>query len=587
MVTPSAAADLDQCANGPLNAPVPCTGAQWQNGNINSNQGHYREGDSIPFRLGPDRRLGAGTHTVDLEYDTTDNGGNHSYDYLTSFDRTETTANPCSDVVSCNLLTDETEFPIPTDGNLALAVPPVPQVAGNMSIFDGTITSIVYTDSPTPPVEGSSLERNLRITFTTTSPTVVLAWGGHAGSELDWGPDDSVGSSSGSSYHMRLIDVDGSGGNQDRSIQVGAIFPVPTKNTVASASAINVGGSVTDTATFSGSPTPQGTVTFFLCGPATSAPDCSFGGSQLGVPVTMNASGSATSTAFTPTLASQAGFYCFRALYTPAATSPYSASIHTNLTTECFVVRAAPGLATQVSQSSITSGSVTDTATLTQSGQLGVVNGTVSFFVCGPAAAAPDCSTGGTAVGGAVTVSGGTATSAAFTPTTAGVYCFRAEYAPAVGSNYLPTSHTNLTTECFALKAAPGMSTQASAQAVFTGQSVTDTATLTQTGQLGTVNGTVSFFVCGPAVSAPNCATGGDPWVAPSPCRAAARRHRRSCPSTPAPTASGRSTPRPWARTTSRPRTRTRPSARPAASALRSRQALTWRSRSSMSGPSA
>ena len=185
--------------------------------------------------------------------------------------------------------------PDPDGPDLALAMPAVPQVAGNMSIFDGTITNIVYTDSPTPPVEGSGLERNVRVTFTTTSSTVVLAWGGHAGSELEWGPDDSVGSSSGSSYHMRLIDVDGSGGNQDRSIQVGAIFPVPTKNTVASASVINVGGSVTDTATFSGSPTPQGTVTFFLCGPSPANPDCSFGGSQLGTPVVMNASGQATS----------------------------------------------------------------------------------------------------------------------------------------------------------------------------------------------------------------------------------------------------------------------------------------------------
>ena len=138
------------------------------------------------------------------------------------------------------------------------------------------------------------------------------------------------------------------------------------------------------------------------------------------------------------------------------------------------------------------------------------VNGTVNFSVCGPAPVAPDCSTGGTAVGGAVTVSGGSATSAAFTPTTAGVYCFRATYTQAAGSNYLTTAHTNSTTECFALKAAPGMTTQASAQAAFTGQSLTDTATLTQTGQLGTVSGTVSFFVCGPAVLAPNCATGGD-----------------------------------------------------------------------------
>ena len=508
VVTPNVgSANLDQCANGPLNAPVTCTGSAWQNGNINSNQGHYREGDSVPFRLIL-TGVSAGTHTVDLGYDTTDNSGNHSYDYLTSFDRTETTANPCSGIASCVLATDESEFPIPTDPLLATASPAVSQIAGSMSIFDGAITNVQYIP-PTPTVEGNGQERFLRVTFTTSSPTVVLAWGGHAASELDWGPNDSVGSSSGSSYHMRLEAVDGGGGQQDRSIQVGAIFPVPSKDTVATASVIDVGQSVSDTATFAGSPTPAGTVTFFLCGPSTSAPDCAFGGSYQSGPFTLNASGSATSAAFTPTLASQAGFYCFRALYEPAATSPYSAAIHTNLTTECFVVRAGPGLATQVSQSSITSGSVTDTATLTQSGQLGTVNGTVSFFVCGPASSAPDCANGGTQVGGAVTVASGSATSAPFTPTIPGMYCFRAAYLPAAGSNYLTTSHTNNTTECFVLKAAPGLSTQASTQAMFTGQTVTDTATFTDPGALGPVTGTVDFYVCGPGVTAPNCTIGG------------------------------------------------------------------------------
>ena len=175
--------------------------------------------------------------------------------------------------------------------------------------------------------------------------------------------------------------------------------------------------------------------------------------------------------------------------------------------------RAAPGISTQTSASSISSGSVTDTATLTQTGQLGAVAGTVTFFVCGPATSAPNCATGGTQVGSAVTVSGGSATSASFTPVTAGTYCFRAVFAPGAGSNYLTTSHTNQTFgtngECFVLKAVPGVSTQASSGSVTLGTPVTDTATFTQTGQLGAVNGTVDFYVCGPSVGAPNCATGG------------------------------------------------------------------------------
>ena len=116
----------------------------------------------------------------------------------------------------------------------------------------------------------------------------------------------------------------------------------------------------------------------------------------------------------------------------------------------------APTIATQVEQGGTSLGSVggidtgesvTDTATLT--GTKGTVTGTVDFSVCFSATAAPDCSTGGTAVGGAKTLSGGKATSAAFTPDAVGFYCFRVDYTPAAGSKYLADSHTNKTTECF------------------------------------------------------------------------------------------------------------------------------------------
>ncbi|HEV8546055.1 MAG TPA: DUF11 domain-containing protein, partial [Candidatus Limnocylindrales bacterium] len=113
---------------------------------------------------------------------------------------------------------------------------------------------------------------------------------------------------------------------------------------------------------------------------------------------------------------------------------------------------APPTIETQVSDASVDfGGSVTDTATL--SGENGPVTGTVEFFLCGPSASAPDCSTGGTQVGGAVDIVNGEATSDAYTVGTtaadAGTYCFRVEYTPDASSEYLAASHTNQTTECF------------------------------------------------------------------------------------------------------------------------------------------
>jgi uncharacterized repeat protein (TIGR01451 family) len=111
-----------------------------------------------------------------------------------------------------------------------------------------------------------------------------------------------------------------------------------------------------------------------------------------------------------------------------------------------------PTIETQVSDPIVDfGGSVTDTATL--SGANGAVTGSVEFFLCGPSASAPDCSTGGTQVGGAVDIVNGEATSDAYTVGTtaadAGTYCFRVEYTPDASSEYLAASHTNQTTECF------------------------------------------------------------------------------------------------------------------------------------------
>ena len=116
-----------------------------------------------------------------------------------------------------------------------------------------------------------------------------------------------------------------------------------------------------------------------------------------------------------------------------------------------------PTIATQVEQDGQSLGSlgsinvgesVQDTATLT--GSKGTVTGTVDFFVCHGASAAPSCASGGDQVGGTKTLSGGKATSASFKPDAAGFYCFRVEYTPpATGSKYLAADHTNKTTECF------------------------------------------------------------------------------------------------------------------------------------------
>ena len=52
-----------------------CTGGNWVNGNLNPNNSHYREGDSVPFRMRMDGFNNTGPHTLVIEYDTTQERG--------------------------------------------------------------------------------------------------------------------------------------------------------------------------------------------------------------------------------------------------------------------------------------------------------------------------------------------------------------------------------------------------------------------------------------------------------------------------------------------------------------------------------
>jgi uncharacterized repeat protein (TIGR01451 family) len=267
----------------------------------------------------------------------------------------------------------------------------------------------------------------------------------------------------------------------------------PTITTTSSKSTVHFGETVTDSATLSGNDGPaSGSVKFFVCGPAGSAPDCTTGGTQVGSAVavtTTSNGGSATSAAFTP---SAAGFYCWRAVYTPDANSQYLAGSHTNQTTECFeVVKNVTSITTSATQTVNVGQSISDSATL--SGATADAGGHITFRAYGPADT--NCSGDPAFTSASFAVSGnGTYGPASFTPTTAGVYRWIASYsgdaknAPSIGS--CNDAGENDTVN----KVTPSISTVASA-GITIGASISDTATVT-----GGLNptGTVTFKLYGP-----------------------------------------------------------------------------------------
>jgi uncharacterized repeat protein (TIGR01451 family) len=221
-------ASLDQCANDPAPSPssngCDTNATQWVNGNLGESKSVYFEGDSIPYRLIFDNLSTTGSHAVTIEWDTT-KSGKHAIDYIDTYTQSVLDANACLGVTSCGAL---------QPFGLANAIPADPQVtgagvapiAGHFSMYGGLITNIsAYSYSAGTGFAGDK-SASVVITFTATQANPVLAWGGHIASRKDWGKADSAVAISGSPYHTRLIDLDGAGGNQDRSLSAQAvIFP--------------------------------------------------------------------------------------------------------------------------------------------------------------------------------------------------------------------------------------------------------------------------------------------------------------------------------------------------------------------------
>jgi hypothetical protein len=219
----NASASLDQCANGPLTAPnLPaCAPSQWANGNLGASSYHYFEGDSIPYRLTLDN-LSFSSHAVTIEWDTTKTGM-PALDYLTTFNRSVPTADPCADVTGC--AGPPSTVPIPPDPQVTAAG--VTPVAGDFALYGGTITAVsAYSYRHGTGFAGGKSAR-ATITFTPNRTNPVLAWGGHISARPERGDTNAAVPIIGSPYHMRLMGLDGSGGaTLDRSLPADAvIFP--------------------------------------------------------------------------------------------------------------------------------------------------------------------------------------------------------------------------------------------------------------------------------------------------------------------------------------------------------------------------
>jgi len=218
--------------------------------------------------------------------------------------------------------------------------------------------------------------------------------------------------------------VEGACGDANESVVI--TQTTPTLVTQASA-AIQLGGSVTDTATLSGGTNPTGTITFRLYGPddATCANAAVFTSNA----VTVTGNGQYVSTpSFTPTAV---GTYRWIASYSGDTNNVPLAGNCNDANESVVVSQATPSIVTQASPGGQRGISVTDAATLS-----GGTNptGSITFRLYGPNDAT--CANAPVFTSNAIAVDGnGTYTSApGFTPTLPGTYRWIATYSGDAGN---------------------------------------------------------------------------------------------------------------------------------------------------------
>jgi hypothetical protein len=310
------AGNLDQVRNG--SAASPTNPVDWVNGNAGSSNAHYKEGQSIPYRLvltnlptGP-----SNVNSVKIEWDITHSSTN-AIDYITSVVRTppggiSELIHVCGDAAYNTLISGCTEAGY-TEFNIPAPIPtklvglnPQPQTSfGNLlaadkkfRIYNGTISNIQYinnADGNLGDLTVAQSSTRISITFTNTSPTVVLAWSGHIASRNDWGftngVPNSAGGISGSPYHTRYIELCPAGGacgggNQDRSLSAAAVEPPAACLISGDSSSCE---STTAHFTYGGTPDPSLVFSWGVTGNAT--PNGSTTGSSFDVNVGAFANG--------------------------------------------------------------------------------------------------------------------------------------------------------------------------------------------------------------------------------------------------------------------------------------------------------
>jgi hypothetical protein len=230
--------DLDQGHNGGI-GDAPVSPVNWVNGNAHSGNSHFIEGQSIPYRFIL-QNVSVGTHTVTIGWDIRD-GGKSAIDYITHYQRISETVDPTLGLAGS--WGDINLYPIPAPTSTVMvnafygnqpeplySFNQLPSAERLMTIYNAAITSMSYDPEGDPTLAHSETRLKIIFTVSGSAKDVLLAWGGHIASRLEWGAINAASDINGSPYHTRIVDFDGAGGSQDRSLKTDAVLFYPSCN---------------------------------------------------------------------------------------------------------------------------------------------------------------------------------------------------------------------------------------------------------------------------------------------------------------------------------------------------------------------
>ncbi|MBK8275917.1 MAG: hypothetical protein IPK92_08750 [Nitrospira sp.] len=256
--TDAVSATIDQWGNGP--APdADGTGNDdevWQNGNLNEQGAHYAEGEAIPYRAVLNDLTPDAVYSLTIQWDTVDSGA-YAIDYLTSYNFTfDGTKHLLEPDVNPTFFTPQSDPGLSSNGVSTVGIPSDSQLLTGFGhgITDGLSSgqpsgaqaftffgSVAGLSTSGVSYDADLAKASITVNFTytggsgDTADAVVLAWGGHIASSLDWRDDQgetvqTASDISGSPYHMRLLTLTEDGaveglGNQDRSLSASAVVP--------------------------------------------------------------------------------------------------------------------------------------------------------------------------------------------------------------------------------------------------------------------------------------------------------------------------------------------------------------------------